>query len=86
MKLLKNYHAFKVTFLPWTTTKPNRVKVYSERFKEGIILSRNEAIDGEQYHEQAARHLDKLGYNVKGIAQGTGCFYIFSTTFLPLKK
>jgi hypothetical protein len=44
----------------------------------------NEAKDGEQTHDLAARFLKDKGFKIKGIGTGSGCMYVISSTFNSL--
>jgi hypothetical protein len=85
----KNYHIFCAIFLPMTAKLDARFKVYSERFKQYIVIncSTLDEITGEySYVLKIAKHLETLGYNILGIGGGDDCNYVISDTFEPLKK
>lgn len=83
----QNLHVFRITFQPYTNTKPCRTKIYSERFKQGIVVS-NEAEKFEQCaesYERAVVELRERGFNIVAVGEGTGCMYVMSDDFKPLK-
>ena len=83
---MENYHILKVITLGWTNTKPNRVKIVSERFKQSVTISYsndpgslNPAID------TAVEYLKVDGFKFIGQGESKDGYYLISTTFEPIK-
>jgi hypothetical protein len=84
---LTNYNILKVKSLPWTNTKPSRISITSERFKQRIeVPYPDEDLPGFSASFLGALiALKDRGFNIIGQAEGQGCTYIISDTFKPLK-
>ena len=83
----ESLHVLKVKILQWTNTKPRRIKIISERFKQSVIIPYTD--DGPQtVHswEIAKNWLTSKGFVINGHAEGDGHEYITSETFKPLKE
>lgn len=84
MKNLENFHVLKASYLGPTNTKGSRVKIESERFKQKIIIPYN--YEFAYTLPIAQKHLEKLGFELIGQAEGKNCYYLISSTFKPLRK
>lgn len=83
----ESLNTFIVKILPWTNTKPKRVKIISERFKQSVIIP---------FHDDGPNHMDasdiakawliSKGFIVNGHSEGANYSYIMSETFKPLKE
>jgi len=81
--MLNNLHAFKVTGVPATNTKPYKVKLFSERFRQSVLLDYSN--DTPYSFDVAEKYLKEQGYEVIGKAEAGNSYMILSTTFKPLK-
>ena len=81
---IQNFHILVAKFVNQTTTKPHRIKISSERFKQWVNISWNED-NGRDTCEQAENWLKKQGFNIIGHAEGKKHYYIITDTFEPLK-
>lgn len=82
---MENLHKIKTSYLGATNTKGARVKIYSERFRESVIIPYyseefNSALD------IAIHWLQSKGFDIVGKGEGANNMYIISKTFQPLKK
>jgi len=97
---MQNYHIIKVVTLGATNTKPARVKIISERFKQSIIVpfdnepdSRNPSIETAikclnsvvYFKEGNGNPIARKGFNIIGQGEGSDHYYLISTTFEPIK-
>ncbi len=80
-----NTHLLIVKYLGATNTKPARYKIVSERFKQSIIKSYGADQNFDQSIDYAIDTLQKMGFDVIRKCEGSGCDYIVSDTFQPLK-
>jgi hypothetical protein len=83
----ESLNLFKIVILPWTNTKPRRIKIISERFKQSVIIPFNN--EGPQHVDAAEIAKDWLtskGFVINGHAEGAKCSYLMSETFKPLKE
>lgn len=92
MNSLNNYHLFKVTAIPQTNFEPTRLKIYSERFGQEVIISVTErdAVD------TAVKYLTQNNFSLIGEAEGQLIedqdgnsireMFIISETFKPLTQ
>lgn len=79
---MQRYHFIKVVALAATATKPARVRVISERYKQSFILSaNNEPGDIDWVKATAVRWLEENGFVVAGDGEGPGCTYLVTETF-----
>jgi hypothetical protein len=83
---MTNFNVLEISHVPMTSHKPARVKIYSPRFKQTVIFSKeSEAYDQcRDNTEIAAKFLSKLNFNIIGQGEGKGKMYIISDTFKPL--
>ena len=80
---MENLHILKTSYLGATNTRGARVKIYSERFRQSVIISytyENRAQD------MAINWLQEKGFEIIGKGEGQNNMYIISSTFEPLKK
>ena len=84
MIYLQNYHVIKVTYLLPTNSRGSRVKLYSERFEQSLIIHYDYRFANT--YEIAQDYLVSIGYVLTGKAEGKGCYYLISETFKPFKK
>ena len=81
---MQNLHIIKTSYLGATNTQGARIKIYSERFRESVIIPYN-------YHFNSAldiaiHWLQEKGFEIIGKGEGKENMYIISNTFEPLKK
>ena len=85
---LANYHILIIKTLQATNTKPARVCIKSERFKQSVIMGfSNDADCVSPTIDTAVKYLVSKGFNLIGKGEGADHYYIISTTskhFLPL--
>lgn len=83
---LPNYHVLSAAYIGPSNTKPSRIKIYSARFKQGVVFSYG---DSGGTLEQAETWLIKNGHKVIGHGEGYGVYYIICAavngSFKPLK-
>lgn len=75
---MQNFHIIRVKYLPWTDTKPSRIRIRSDRFQQSVIVSTNQYETGVQW-------LKEHKFNIVGTDQNGSEVLIVSTTFKPLK-
>ncbi len=79
---MTNYHILIIKTLPATNTNPAKVRIYSERFKEGkTIPFTNEVASISPTLETAENWLRKNGFELVGHAEGKDHYYVISSTF-----
>ena len=81
--MLNNFHAFKVTGVPATNTKPYKVKLFSERFRQSVLLDYSS--DTPYSFDVAEKYLISNGFELAGKAEAGNSYIILSTTFKPLR-
>lgn len=85
---LKNFHVFRVTYLPMTATLNTRFKVTSDRFKQSVLFNTDELDEKHKYIPtylmKIAKKLEEKGFNIVGMGNGDHCNYIISDTLEPL--
>ena len=76
---MERYHAITLTFIGPTDTRPARVRVYSERFKQSFYCS--------GYKDGAIEALQARGFIIAGDAElsNQSKYLLLSTTFEPFK-
>lgn len=79
---LETFHALIVSVLPATSRMPTRIKIFSPRFKDSVIIEYN-GENGVSF-EQGILHLESLGYNILGQADYNSGFIVISDTFKAL--
>jgi hypothetical protein len=83
---MTNFNVLEISHVPMTHIKPACLKIYSPRFRQFVIVSK----ESEEYDECmdnteiAAKFLSKLNFNIIGQGEGKGKMYIISDTFKPL--
>jgi hypothetical protein len=84
MNYLQNFHCLEITYLGPTDYKGSRVKIYSHRFEETVIISFNhEFVD---ISDIAQNYLESIGFEFIGKSESKTGYFLLSTTFKPLKK
>jgi hypothetical protein len=82
----ESLHVLKVKILQWTNTKPRRIKIISERFKQSVIIPFSDEGPETRHSWQIAKDwLTTRGFVINGHAEGDGHEYLTSETFQPLK-
>jgi len=82
----ESLHVLKVKILPWTNTKPRRIKIISERFKQSVVIDfTNEGPDTRHAWQIAKDWLTDRGFIINGHGEGDGHDYLTSETFEPLR-
>jgi hypothetical protein len=84
MLYLSNFHCLEITYLSATNSKGSRVKIYSPRFEQSVIVSYN--YEFSTVCDIAQDYLEKLGFEFIGKAESKFGYYLISSTFKPLKK
>jgi len=82
--MLENFHAFKVTGVPATNDKPYKVKLFSERFRQSVLLDYSS--DTPYSFDVAEKYLKENGFEVIGKAEAKDSYIILSTTFKGLRE
>jgi len=93
---MQNYHIIKVSRLGATATRPEMVKLQSERFNQSITMpftnqpdSSNPSIETAVNYLSGIQHNvngdNVLGFDIVGQGEGKGHMYIISNTFEPIK-
>lgn len=75
----ENVHIITAKYLPYTERKGNRISIYSARFKQRVIVSKEKFDTGEEWCRAN-------GFNVLGTGFTEDHLIIVSDTFQPLKK
>lgn len=80
---MEHLHIIEVKFIPATSTRPDRVKISSDRFKQSVIQSFN----AETTTAQAQSYLEARGFEIVGFSehQKNKCYYLFTRTFQPIR-
>ena len=83
----QNLVVFRVVYLPPTAVLPSRCRIYSERFKQYITITNDDAKFDKcrDIQERAIVELKERGFNIVSIGEGVGCMYVMSDTFKPFK-
>ena len=76
---MENFHIITAKYLPYTNTKPARIRIRSDRFKETVIVSYHE-------YETAVEWLKEKGFNIVGTGSTNKEIIIVTNTFKPLKS
>lgn len=83
---LANYHILIIKTLQATNTKPARVCIKSERFKQSVIMGFSKDADCvSPTIDTAVKYLVSKGFNLIGKCEGADHYYIISTTFETIK-
>lgn len=80
---LTNFHLLVVRYIGATDTKPSKVKIISERFKQSVTVDYNR--DCRDSSDVARHWLESNGFEIVGQCEGKTCDYLISSTFEPLK-
>jgi hypothetical protein len=80
---MKNLHLLKIKYLGPTNFRGSRIRIKSERFNQSITVSWDYSANSSA--EIAINHLQKLGFEFIGQAEGGITDYLISTTFKKLK-
>jgi hypothetical protein len=81
---MENLHILKTSYLGATNTRGARVKIYSERFRQSVVIPYNYRFNNAL--DIAINWLQSKGFEIIGKGEGKESMYIISTTFEPLKK
>lgn len=81
---MENLHIIKTSYLGATNTKGSRVKIYSERFSQSVVIPYNYQFNSAQ--DIAIHWLQSKGFEIVGKGEGKNNMYIITTTFQPIKK
>lgn len=57
---MKHLRSFTITYLPWTETKPARVRIYDNRFRVSKIVSYHDS-PSDRVEDIALAYLEKIG-------------------------
>lgn len=80
---MKNFNIFEIKYLGATNTKGSRIRIYSPRFKEKIIIDYD--YNFNTIYDKAADYLTNKGFNIIGTGEGVDKMYLISDSFKPLK-
>ncbi len=82
---MKNLRSFTVTHMPWTNTKPARVKIHDNRNNKYVYVSyTNTKLDRQEL--VAEEYLVSIGIHCRYLSQNKKGFLLFTDNFeTPLK-
>ena len=81
---MENLHILKTSYLGATNTRGARVKIYSERFRQSVIIPYNYRYNSAQ--DIAIHWLQSKGFEIVGKGEGINNMFVISKTFEPIKK
>jgi hypothetical protein len=80
---MENYHIIIASYLPATNTNPSRIKLFSGRYCDSVIIPyQSESTPNDAINYLKSKDFDIIG---KGWNEKNGDNYIISTTFKSLK-
>jgi hypothetical protein len=81
---MENLHILKTSYLGATNTRGARVKIYSERFRQSVVIPYNYRFNSAL--DIAINWLQSKGFEIVGKAEGVNNMYVITKTFQPIKK
>lgn len=83
---MENYHIFHISPVHATSTKPARVKIRSERFRDSLIIGyTNEPGGNSPARDTAINFLSEKGFVIIGEGESHAGLFLISETFKSLK-
>jgi hypothetical protein len=76
---MENLHIIKTSYLGATNTRGARVKIYSERFRQSVVIPYNYRFNSAL--DIVINWLQSKGFEIIGKGEGVNNMYVISTTF-----
>ncbi len=83
VQTMKNLHTLEVTYLGATNSRGARVKIYSPRFDQSVIIPYDYQFTN--ISEIATAYLLDKGFEIIGRSDSKNGYYLISHTFEPIK-
>jgi hypothetical protein len=80
---MENLHTLEVTYLGATNSRGSRVKIFSPRFDQSVVIPFD--YEFNDIAEIAAAYLLDKGFEIIGRSQFKNGYFLISRTFEPLK-
>lgn len=77
---MDNLRSFTITALPWTNTKPSRIKIYDNRNRRSKIIGYHESTL-DRHELIAAEYLQKIGIKCVYLSEAKRGFLLLTNNF-----
>lgn len=83
IEAMRNMRSFTVTYVPWSNTKPARVKIHDNRNKKYVYVSyyEHEVHEHDGVESVARRYLSSIGINCTVLSEAKRGFLLLTNNF-----
>jgi len=82
---MKNMRSFTITFVPWSETKPSRVRIFDNRYKKRYFASFTDS-PSDRSEEVAQAWLLKRGITCSILTEGKKGFILLTDNFNEIER